>query len=381
MAEGNILIRFIDAVGFKTLNTAGTTKRMFAEASFALREQEEAVTTIMEKSAKQKEDRKKALEDRLEKIRESVSVSSEFMIGDEDRMELEDREELKVPLSVRLGNILADTFSTYSKAPSSFFGDIQESLYKANILMPASKYIAISVGVGVIVGAVFALLSAVLLSTMIGVTGGVLGIVLFAPAFFFTLMFAKIYPNSKIKGRSDSFGREMPFALRHMATQLSSGSGLLETMRSVSVSDYGVLSEEFKKAILEIERGATIEEAFERMNIRIDSPGLKKASRQISSTLRTGGNLANTLKIIAEEVATEMRMKLKDFIQVLNTFSLMYMFITVVAPVLITTLVIAMGIAMKGMPLGPDVMWMLYVAFFGIAIYLSFMVKKFEPKV
>jgi hypothetical protein len=76
-----------------------------------------------------------------------------------------------------------------------------------------------------------------------------------------------------------------------------------------------------------------------------------------------------------------MRMKLKDFIQVLNTFSLMYMFITVVAPVLITTLVIAMGIAMKGMPLGPDVMWMLYVAFFGIAIYLSFMVKKFEPKV
>jgi pilus assembly protein TadC len=381
MAEGNIIIRFIDMVGFKTLDTADTTRRMFAEASFALREQEEAVTTIMEKSAKQKEDRKRAMEDRLEKIRESVSVTSEFMIGDEERMDLEDREELKVPFSVRLGNILADTFSTYSKAPTSFFGDIQESLYKANILMPASKYIAISVGIGVIVAAAFALLSAVLLSTMIGVTGGVLGTVLFAPVFFLVLLIAKIYPNSKIKGRSDSFGREMPFALRHMATQLSSGSGLLETMRSVSVSDYGVLSEEFKKAILEIERGATIEEAFERMNIRIDSPGLKKASRQISSTLRTGGNLANTLKIIAEEVATEMRMKLKDFIQVLNTFSLMYMFITVVAPVLITTLVIAMGIAMKGMPLGSDVMWMLYVAFFGIAIYLSFMVKKFEPKV
>jgi flagellar protein FlaJ len=378
MAE-NIIFRFVDKIGFKTLDTASATRRMLAEASFALREQEEAVSTLMEKSAQQKVERKKALEDRLAKIRESVSVSSEF-IGEEEGMELEEREELKIPLSTRLGNILADSFSGFSKAPSSFFGDIQESLYKANILMPASKYIAISVGVGVIVAASAALISAVFLSSLIGATG-VLGIGIGAPVFGLVLIIAKVYPNSKVKGRSDSFGREMPFALRHMATQLSSGSGLLETMRSVSVSDYGVLSEEFKKAILEIERGATIEEAFERMNIRIDSQGLKKATRQIASTLRTGGNLANTLKIIAEEVATEMRMKLKDFIQVLNTFSLMYMFITVVAPVLITTLVIAMGIAMQGLPITSDVMWLLYVAFFGVAVYLSFMVKKFEPKV
>jgi pilus assembly protein TadC len=376
----NVVLRFVDKIGFKTLDTAAGTRRMLAEASLALREQEDAVTSLMEKSAKDKDERKKALEDRLEKIRESVSVSSEF-IGEEEDLDLEEREELKIPLSTRLGNILADSFSTYAKAPASFFGDIQESLYKANILMPASKYIAISVGIAVIVGGIVAVVSAVMLSTIIGVTGGVLGLILFAPVFFFTLVIAKIYPNSKVKGRSDSFGREMPFALRHMATQLSSGSGLLETMRSVSVSDYGVLSEEFKKAILEIERGATIEEAFERMNIRIDSQGLKKASRQIASTLRTGGNLANTLKIIAEEVATEMRMKLKDFIQVLNTFSLMYMFITVVAPVLITTLVIAMGIAMRSLPVTANIMWLLYIAFFGVAVYLSFMVKRFEPKV
>jgi flagellar protein FlaJ len=380
MAEGNILIRFIDKIGLKTLNTAESTRRMLAEASFALREQEEAVSTIMKKSAQEKEDRKQALEDRLSKIRESVSVGAEYS-DEEEEIQLEEREELKIPLGTRLANILADSFAAYSKAPASFFGDIQESLYKANILMPASKYIAISMGVGVIVAVFVTLVSAVMLSTLIGVTGGFLGIFFGGFAFLMVLVFAKIYPKSKVKGRSDAFGREMPYALRHMATQLTSGSGLLETMRSVSVSDYGVLSEEFKKAILEIERGATIEEAFERMNIRIESPGLKKSTRQISSTLRTGGNLANTLKIIAEEVATEMRMKLKDFIQVLNTFSLMYMFITVVAPVLITTLVIAMGIAMKGLPITPDVMWLLYLAFFGIAIYLSFMVKKFEPKV
>jgi flagellar protein FlaJ len=293
-----------------------------------------------------------------------------------------EREELELPFSARVVNVISDIFSGYSKTSSSFFKNIQEDLYKANILMPASKYIAFSFGASIIVALIVGVLMSIMLgSIMHNVSGGLLGLILAFPVFFFVLMFARIYPRSKVKSRSDAFSRELPFALRHMATQLTSGSGLLETMRSVSMSDYGVLSEEFRRAIMEIERGATIEEAYERMNLRVDSPGLKKASRQIISTLRTGGNLANTLKIIAEEVSTEMRMKLKDFIQMLNTFSMMYMFIVVVAPVLITTLLIAMGIAMKGLPMPPQTMWLLYIAFFGISLYMSFMVKRFEPKV
>ncbi len=117
------------------------------------------------------------------------------------------------------------------------------------------------------------------------------------------------------------------------------------------------------------------------MNLRINSEGLKKVSRQIISTIRTGGNLANTLKVMAGEISMEMRMKLKDYIQILNTFTLMYMFVVVVAPVLITTMVIAMGIAMGGLPIPADVMWGLYLTFFGIGIYMSIMIKRFEPKV
>jgi hypothetical protein len=59
----------------------------------------------------------------------------------------------------------------------------------------------------------------------------------------------------------------------------------------------------------------------------------------------------------------------------------MYMFVVVIAPVLITTLMIAMGIAMGGLPMPPEMMWLLYFAFFGISLYMSVMVKRFEPKV
>lgn len=374
----NILLRLIDRIGEGTMSGAERAYRRAAEMSIAVKEQDAAARAMMNRVKGEDAERKKTMEDKLSKIKEAVST--EIEPGEElPSFELE-RDELKEAFSTRLANIISDLFSGYTKGPSSFFKNIQEDLYRANIMMPASKYIALSLGVSVITGAVSGIVLGILLTTLIGASGALLGVVLALPIGLFTLMFTKIYPKSKVAGRSDSFSRELPFALRHMSTQLTSGSGLLETMRSVSQSDYGVLSEEFRRAILEIERGATIEEAYERMTLRVESAGLKKAARQIISTLRTGGNLANTLKVIGEEVSMEMRMKLKDFIQILNTFSMIYMFVVVVAPVLITTLVIAMGIAMKGLVLSPDIMWMLYMAFFGIAVYMSIMIKKFEPK-
>jgi flagellar protein FlaJ len=376
----NMILRLIERIGELTVTSVESVARRAQEVSIALSEQEEVAKKLREKKEKEKEARKRAIEEKLLKLREAVALEEEIP-GEEPLEIIPEREELQEPFTTRLVNIVSDLFSGYVRAPSSFFANIQEDLYKANIIMPASKYIAFAIGASVIVAIASAVLFSILFATMLGAMGSLIGIVLGPLLGIFVFFYARIYPKSKVKARSDAFSRELPFALRHMATQLTSGAGLLETMRSVAQSGYGVLSEEFRRAILEIERGATIEEAYDRMNLRIDSPGLKKASRQIISTLRTGGNLANTLKIIAEEVATEMRMKLKDYIQILNTFSLMYMFAIVVAPVLITTLVIAMGIAMKGLPIPANVMWILYLTFFGVGIYMSFMVKRFEPKV
>jgi flagellar protein FlaJ len=380
MAENKVL-RFVDWVGEGTLTTAevtyGATKKRLEKLALVLREHEIAARALMLKKKQADEERKKALEARLAKILEAVSPEAE----EEKREFLLEREELKRPFGERLAEAISGVFSRYSFKLESFFVNIQEDLYKANIMMTSSNYISLAVGISVISAVLLAGMVAMLFWSLTGTIGGILSMVLVFPFFFIFITLARMYPKSKVKSRSDAFSRELPFALRHMATQLASGSGLLETMRSISLSDYGVLSEEFRRAILEIERGSSIEEAYERMNLRIDSPGLRKASRQIVSTLRTGGNLARTLKVIADEVATEMRMKLKDFIQTLNTFSLMYMFIVVVAPVLISTLLIALGIATKTIPVPVETLWLLFLAFFGISLYMSFMVKRFEPKV
>lgn len=374
----NVLLRFVDWVGEGTLSSAEIAYKKAQEVALVLKEQDEAARAVLGRKAVGGEERRKALEEKLSRIKETLEVEG---AGGEEVGFKRESEELKIPLSTRLADSLAGAFAGRTRPVESFYMGLQEDLYKANIFMPVSKYIALSLGISLVVALGAGVLFAGALGSAVGLQGALLGLALAVPVFGLVLFFTKMYPRSKVKGRSEAFGRELPFALRHMATQLSSGSGLLETMRSISQSEYGVLSEEFKRATREIDRGATIEESYERMNLRIESPGLKKASRQIISTLRTGGNLANTLKIIAEEVSLEMRMKLKDFIQTLNAFSLIYMFVVVVAPVLITTLVIAMGIALKHLPIPPATIWLLYMAFFGISVYMTFMVKKFEPKV
>jgi flagellar protein FlaJ len=376
----NLLTRIIDRVGEGTIDQAERTYRRAAELTLVFKEQDEAARKMLDERKQEELGKKKEMEERLSLIKDAVSLETD--VKEEETGKDLVRDELKVDFGTRLTNIISDVFSEYTtKGPGSFFKNIQEDLYKANIIMPASKYIALSIGVSVISAVVMGALLAIVLTIVVGPLGTIIGLVCGGFVFLLVIIIAKSRPKSIVKARSDAFSHEMPFALRHMSTQLTSGSGLLETMRSISKSDYGVLSEEFQRAIMEIERGATVEESFERMNLRIESPGLRKVSRQIISTLRTGGNLANTLKIIAEEIAAEMRGKLKDYVQLLNTFTLMYMFVVVIAPVLITTLMIAMGIAMGGLPMPPETMWLLYFVFFGISLYMSVMVKRFEPKV
>ncbi len=376
----NPIVRLAERIGELTVTRAEHALTRARELALALQEQEEAARSIMERREREKEERLRAMEEKLARLREAVILEEE----EEEEVETllpEEREELKMPFMARVTNIISDIFSRYSAMPGSFFKNIQEDLYRANIIMPASRYVGLAIGVSVIVAIATTILVALLGGLLLGGVGSLMGFVLGPLAGGFAFMFARVYPKRKIRSRSDAFSREIPFALRHMATMLSSGSGLLETMRSVANSGYGVLSEEFRRAIMEIERGATIEEAYDRINLRVDSPAFKKATRQIISTIKTGGNLANTLKVIAEETATEMRMKLKDFVQVLNTFSLMYMFLTVVAPVLITILVIAMSFATKSVILPPMLMWVLYIVFSAAAIYMAIMIKRFEPKV
>ncbi len=188
-------------------------------------------------------------------------------------------------------------------------------------------------------------------------------------------------PNLKKGGRSAEASRELPYALRQMATELRAGLGLHDSMRSVAMSGYGPLSEEFARTLEEIKYGETTENALMDMSERIDSEGMKRAIYQITRTLSSGGDLAKTLNVIADDIAYEMRMKLKDYAQKLNSFTMIYMFVAILGPVIFMIMLLAASTVMGGSIFPPIVLIIMYLFFFPVIVgFMAFMIKRLEPK-
>ena len=188
-------------------------------------------------------------------------------------------------------------------------------------------------------------------------------------------------PNLQKGSRSSEASRELPFALRQMATELRAGIGMHDSMRSVALSGYGPLSEEFARALEEIKYGETTEKALMDMSERVNSEGLKRAIYQITRTLSSGGDLAKTLNVIAEDTAYELRMKLKDYAQKLNSFTMIYMFVAILGPVITMIMLIAASTVM-GAILPPIVLLLMYLFLFPMIVgFMAFMIKRLEPQV
>lgn len=221
----------------------------------------------------------------------------------------------------------------------------------------------------------------VLIVTVIALGFGVeIGLVIGVLVFLMSAVIVFL-PKLQSGKKSSEASKELPFALRQMATELRAGLGLHESMRSVALSGYGPLSEEFARTLEEIKYGETTENALLDMSERIDSDGLKRAVYQITRTLSSGGDLSRTLNVIAEDTSYELRMKLKDYAQKLNSFTMIYMFIAILGPVILMIMLIAATTVM-GPIFPPIVLLIMYLFLFPMVVgFMAFMIKRLEPQV
>ena len=137
-----------------------------------------------------------------------------------------------------------------------------------------------------------------------------------------TYIFVFYYPQIQQQRNYSDINQELPYALRHIGIELKSGKGLHDTLRTIKNADYGSISQEFNRILEEIKFGKSTEESLLEMSTRVKSEGLTRAIHQIISTLRVGGNLSNSLDIIAKDISFDMQIKLKEYSQKLNSFIL-----------------------------------------------------------
>lgn len=207
-----------------------------------------------------------------------------------------------------------------------------------------------------------------------------IGIILFI---IISLSLATIirYPQLKRKRQYNDLNLELPYALRHMGTELKSGKGLYDTLTTISNSNYGSLSQEYKRVLEEIKYGISNEKALQNMVERVNSEGLKRTTQQIITTLKVGGNLASSLNIIAEDITFDMQIKLKEYSQKLNGFILIYTFIAILGPVILLIMLMAASTVMGDIVPGSLIL-VLYGFFFPlIVVFLGVLIQKLEPKI
>lgn len=196
-----------------------------------------------------------------------------------------------------------------------------------------------------------------------------------------TYTFLIYYPQIKEKNSYSDLNQELPYALRHMSIELKSGKGLHDTMLTIKNSNYGSLSKEFTRVLEEIKFGKQTEESLQEMSHRVNSEGLSRTIHQIIGTLRVGGNLANSLDIIAKDISFETQIKLKEYSQKLNSFILIYTFIAILAPVIILIMLMA-GSTVMGDVISGNLLILIYSLFFPLVVMMmGIFIKKLEPKI
>ncbi|MDP6671260.1 MAG: type II secretion system F family protein [archaeon] len=310
---------------------------------------------------------------------------------------VEDLQEVKSPLVKKLGRLylkMRKVLEPISKIASNLpqFKRLSFQLYSANMHYSARQFIALAVTGATIVFFVMLMLSSVfmiIIDMPLALKVVAIPIISFIAALF-SLVVILMIPQQEAKSRGDAISIELPFALRHMATELRAGIGLYRTIQAIATAGYGALSEEFARTITEIEEGTDTKEALKHLALRTQCKALRTALMHVIRALKTGGNLSGIMSDIAEDVAFELRLKTRDFAAKMNFFGIIFIFAAIVVPVVIAVMggirnspLDSGGISFKAMlPLTPEIIAVIYLVMMPMLLGLFiFYIKMAQPKV
>ncbi len=300
---------------------------------------------------------------------------------------VEDLQEFQSPAIKSLGKLylmlrlpLDPVSGLIKKLPLA--NDVRYYLYSANMKYSLQQWLALSLAAATLAGifsfAVIAALSFVYKVNLL------YSILISGAVGMFALVALMLVPKSNAQRRGDAMSVELPFALRHMATELKSGIGLYKTLQTIATSDYGVLSEEFARTINEVEEGTDTKDALRHFALRTQSKALRNALLHIIRAMKTGGNLSDIMNTIAEDVSFDMRIAVREFSEKMNFFGVIYIFAAIVVPVFIGIIgsITNAPISVGSVALSPIAIAAIYLVAMPLVLgFLVFYLKITQPKV
>ncbi len=261
-------------------------------------------------------------------------------------------------------------------------------LYSANIKRTLVQHLVLSILFSMLITAFLTFLMFVLLTIINPLFLIVVPFIAFAIFILSIFVFSYLLPMQKAKQRGVQIDTELPYALRHLSTELQAGIGLYKTLQSIAKNDYGLLADELSRTIIEIENGTDTKTALRHTALRSQSKNFNVALFHIIRTLNTGGNLAQSIDSVAETVSFDLLESAKQFGEKMNFFGIIFIFVAIVLPVFLAVLS-----AIANAPIGQggelflpgvlsaELLAVVYLVVLPVILgFIAFYIKIIEPK-
>ncbi|MDO8508747.1 MAG: type II secretion system F family protein [Nanoarchaeota archaeon] len=165
-------------------------------------------------------------------------------------------------------------------------------------------------------------------------------------AFFSQVNYPRLYQSRRIK----NIEKNLVSSLQDMLVQLNSGIPIFNILVNISSSDYGELSEEFKKAVRKINAGLPQVEVLEQLGEGNSSIFFKRTLWQLSNGMRAGSDISIVIQESIKTLNEEQVIQIQNYGNKLNPLIMFYMLISVIMPALSLTflIIIASMLGLEG---------------------------------
>ena len=194
--------------------------------------------------------------------------------------------------------------------------------------------------------------------------------------YFLQISYPRVYHNRKEK----EIERSLIPAMEDMLVQLNSGIPLFTILVNISSSDYGILSDEFKKAVKRINAGSPQIEVLEELGDRNPSIFFRRTLWQISNGMRAGSDISIVIRESIKSLNEEQLIQIQNYGNKLNPLIMFYMLISVIVPALAMTFLTVLS-SLINIP--PFVTIFMFVALFIFVAIMQFtflgVIKSIRP--
>ena len=195
-----------------------------------------------------------------------------------------------------------------------------------------------------------------------------LGVSLMFSMFIFFSGF--IYPRIYDSRKQREIEKNLLPALEDIYIQLNSGIPLFNIMVNISGGDYGVLSQEFKKAVNKINAGEPESDALSDLGKINSSIFFRRTLWQISNGMNAGSDMGIVIKESIKALTEEQVIQIQTYGNKLNPLIVMYMLLAVIIPALSVTFLTILA-SMINLP--GNMAMMIFVALFVFDILFQIM--------